>query len=98
MQKLGDKIFIATGKNTVIAIEKLTVSPEEMGMKPVTKDGTNPRDHIRLAEVWDILGVLSEMNVREPDIDFTSMKDVNELKEALEKTSLLERITRGKLS
>lgn len=98
MRKLGDKIFIAVDKDTVIAIEKLTVTPEEMGMKPITPDGVNPRDHIRLAEVWDILGVLSEMNVREPDIDFASMKDVNDLKEALEKTNLLERITRGKLS
>lgn len=97
MKKLGDKIFVATGKDTVIAIEMLAVSPEEMGMKPVSGDGTNPRDHIRLAEVWDILGVLSEMNVREPDIDFASMKDVSDLKEALEKTNLLERIARGKL-
>lgn len=97
MKKLGDKIFIGINEDTVIAIEALKVKPEEMGMKPVSSDGLNPRDHIRLAEVWDILGVLSEMNVREPDIDFASMKEVADLKEALEKTQLLERISRGRL-
>lgn len=98
MRKLGDKIFIAINKDTVIAIEQLTVTPEEMGMKPITPDGVNPRDHVRLAEVWDILDVLTEMNIREPDIDFASMKDISDLKVALEKTNLLERITRGKVS
>lgn len=90
MRKIGDKIYIALNKDTVVAIEKLSVTPEEMGMRPIEEEGVNPQDHIRLSEVWDIFGAITEMNVREPGLDSASMKELVDLKKSLVQSGILK--------
>lgn len=90
MRKIGDKIYIALNEDTVVAIEKLSVTPEEMGMRPIEEDGLNPNDHIRLSEIWDIFGAITDMNVREPSLDFTTMKELSDLKKSLNDSGILK--------
>jgi len=69
MKLIGRKIYIAWGDNQVVALEKLSMNPEDLGMKKcsdVKPGDRNPEDYIRLADVVEILDEVKTVNHRLP--------------------------------
>lgn len=72
MKMVGRKIFLSWGENTVVAIEKLAVSPEEFGMKKPSQMSKgpykerDPGEYIQLADVIDMFGERVVRDFRTP--------------------------------
>lgn len=69
MKMIGRKLYLAWGDNTVVAIEKLSISPEAFGMKKPSEIEIGDKegeDYACLADVMDVFGERQELNLRPP--------------------------------